>query len=157
MRVTPASRTKLRRALDRRSANLRASIAPPPRSGWTRAVRESLGLTAAQLARRLKVATVTVLEMEKREASGRVTLETLERAARAMGCRFVYGIVPEGDSTLDAMVDAQALDAARRLAQRAAQSMTLEEQGVVSDETDAQVRDLAQTLKSKMPSSMWDE
>ncbi len=134
-----------------------AAATPPPSTGWLRAVREGLGITAAQLARRLGFSTATVLQMEKRETEGKVTLEVLERAARALGCRLVYAIVPDGEESFEAMVDAQALRAARRLSLRAAQSMRLEKQEVSEDETEAQVKDLARALKDKMSTTMWDE
>jgi predicted DNA-binding mobile mystery protein A len=158
MKIGARSRNKLRRTLDRRLAPMLAvGATPPPRSGWVRAVRESLGLTAAQLAQRLRVTATAIVDLEKREPLGKVSLETLERTVRAMGCRLVYGVVPAAADSFDAMVDAQALRAATRLAKRTTHSMHLEKQDVEGDETEAQVNDLARALKDKLSSTMWDD
>jgi predicted DNA-binding mobile mystery protein A len=143
--------------LDRR---LRA-LAPladisPPRSGWFRAVRESLGMSAAQVAARLGVSPPAVIEMERREPAGRVTLETLSRAARAMGCKLVYSVIPESAQSLETLVHSHALQAATMLSQRAAQSMGLEHQAVDQEETEAQIRDLTRELMDKMSPVIWE-
>src|ERR1700674_5374238 len=84
------------RHLDARFAALRplAKSARPPR-GWLRAIRDALGMTTAQFARRLGVSQPRIIELEKSEVSGSVTLHTLQRAAEALGCRLVYTLVPE--------------------------------------------------------------
>src|SRR4051794_11942298 len=84
------------RHLDQQFATLRplAKIARPPK-GWLRAVRDALGMTTAQLARRMDVSQPRIVELEQSEISGSVTLKPLQRAAEALGCRFVYALVPE--------------------------------------------------------------
>src|SRR5271168_4978205 len=84
------------RHLDARFADLRplAAIHRPPK-GWIRAIRDALGMTTAQLARRLGVSQPRIVELEKSEVTGSVTLKTLQRAAEALGCRLVYALVPE--------------------------------------------------------------
>jgi predicted DNA-binding mobile mystery protein A len=84
------------RHLDKRFFALRplTRYARPPQ-GWLRAVRDALGMTTAQLGRRLKVFQPRIVELEKSEVSGSVTLHTLQRAAEALGCRLVYALVPD--------------------------------------------------------------
>src|SRR5271154_4280249 len=84
------------RHLDNRFTSLRplAKSARPPK-GWLRAIRNALGMTTAQFARRLGVSQPRIVELEQSEASGSVTLNTLQRAAGALGCRLVYVLVPE--------------------------------------------------------------
>jgi predicted DNA-binding mobile mystery protein A len=81
--------------LDRRFRELRplAREARPPR-GWIRAIRQALGMTTGQLAKRMGVPQPRVVEMERGEAAGKITVQTLERAAEALGCRLVYALVP---------------------------------------------------------------
>ncbi|MGZ6015062.1 MAG: mobile mystery protein A, partial [Phenylobacterium sp.] len=81
--------------LDRRFAELTpiTALARPPR-GWIRAIRDALGMTTGQLAGRIGVAQTRVSEMERSEIAGKLTLQSLERAAEAMGCRVVYALVP---------------------------------------------------------------
>jgi len=64
-----------------------------PSRGWIRAIRETLGMTTRQLAERLGVKQPTLAELEKNEASGNITVKSLERAAEALGCRLVYALV----------------------------------------------------------------
>src|SRR5476651_67154 len=82
--------------LDRRLADIgRFSeyAAKPPR-GWIRAIRDALGMTTSQLAKRMGVTQPRISELERAEASGNIGLRSLERAAEAMGCRLVYVLVP---------------------------------------------------------------
>jgi transcriptional regulator with XRE-family HTH domain len=62
---------------------------------WIRSMRIKQGLKGFQLAERLNVSAARVSVLEKDEARGAVTLKMMERAARAMGCRFEYRIVKE--------------------------------------------------------------
>jgi len=124
MKLSPSSRKKQRRMLDRRLRELRPiASTPAPRTGWLRAVRQSLGMSAAQVAARLGLSAATVVELELREPAGKVSLQTLDRTARAMGCKLVYAVVPESSTSLEDMVHAQALRAARSICKRATQSM----------------------------------
>src|SRR5712691_2747201 len=84
------------RHLDKRFAALRplAKISRPAK-GWLRAVRDALGMTTAQFGRRLGVSQPRIVELEQSEVSGTVTLNTLQRAAEALGCRLVYALVPD--------------------------------------------------------------
>lgn len=65
-----------------------------PEAGWLRAVREALGLTLADQARRLKVTPPAVRSFEQAEAGDRITLASLRRVAAAMDCELVYTLVP---------------------------------------------------------------
>src|SRR5579862_2393390 len=84
------------RHLDQRFSALRplANSQRPPK-GWIRAIRDALGMTTAQFARRLKIAQPSAVELEQSEASNSITLRTLERAAEALGCRVIYALIPE--------------------------------------------------------------
>ena len=64
-------------------------------SNWIRSMRIKQGLKGFQLAQRLEVSAARVSVLEKDEKRGAVTLKMMERAARAMGCRFEYRIVQE--------------------------------------------------------------
>ena len=93
--MRPNERASARRQLDKRLCLLNdtQSLARPPR-GWIKAVREALGMTTAQLAKRLGVSQPRAVGIEKAEARGAITLDSLERAAQALDCRLVYALVP---------------------------------------------------------------
>lgn len=139
---------KIRRALDQRLAPLsrpdaRAALARPA-GGWVRAVRESLGMSTTDLARRLRVSPAAVSKLEASERAGRVGLDTLSRAADALSCDVVYALVPRG--TLDETARRQALHLADRLLQPTRTTMALEAQSVSADADRSAVEDLAAEL-----------
>ena len=65
-----------------------------PVHGWAKAIREALGMSTAQLARRLKVKQPSVVAIEQSEEKGTIELATLRRVAEALGCQLVYALVP---------------------------------------------------------------
>ena len=143
--------------LDRRFAELRpfAVAAVRPVRGWVRAIRDGLGMTTAQLARRMGVTQPRISELEKGEASGRITIQSLERAAEAMGCRLVYAIVPV--RPLSDMLDERALVRANQQFASIEQTMRLENQAVTdAARRDEALRRLMGELRRK-PARLWDE
>jgi predicted DNA-binding mobile mystery protein A len=143
------------RHLDTRFTALRrvAGSTRPPK-GWLRAIRDALGMTTAQFARRLGVSQPRIIELEKSEVSGSVTLHTLQRAAEALGCRLVYTLVPE--RPLAETVRQQAdLVSARQLA-NVEQTMRLENQAVRGKATKELRSRLIEELLRR-PARLWDE
>src|ERR1700694_5749489 len=78
-----------------------------PVRGWIRAIREGLGMSSAQLAKRLGVKQPSVVELEHSEAKGTIQLATLRRAAEALDCTLVYALIP--NKPLEKMVRDRAL------------------------------------------------
>src|ERR1035437_9552462 len=74
----------------------------PPLRGWIKAVREALGMTTAQLARRLGVKQPSVVAIEQSEAKGTIELATLRRVAEALDCTLIFALVP--NKPLEAIV-----------------------------------------------------
>ena len=129
----------------------------PPQSGWIKAIRGSLGINTRQLASMLGTTHAAVSTLEKREALGTATLESIEKAAKAMKCKVVYALVPEiPHSNLDSIVTAEAHALASELLRKIEHSMRLEQQGGDSADTQSQIDRLAFELKSKMDSRIWD-
>jgi predicted DNA-binding mobile mystery protein A len=147
-------RTSARRQLDKRLRSLDpATLARPPR-GWVKAIREALGMTAKQLGARLGVSQVRALALEKAEASGSVTLASLERAAHALDCQLVYVLVPR--KPLEDLVEDRASELARRRLQSTRHTMALEDQSVDTGDDDDQLKRLTRELIHKAGSALWD-
>jgi predicted DNA-binding mobile mystery protein A len=126
---------QIRRRLDRRLAawqELPAASFTRPHAGWVRAIRDALGMSAADLAARLGVSQIAVTKLEASERAGRVRLDTLERAAHALDCELVYALVPR--TSLDATARAQAERVIARDFGAVANSMRLEDQGLSDDD-----------------------
>lgn len=124
-----------------------------PRRGWVKAIREALGITTRQLAERLGSNNSSITRLEHRELEGRVTIDVLERAAQAMGCHFIYAIVP--DESLEQTLSTKAHEAALRVLEPVKQSMRLEKQGVSEAVTEKQVEALAKQLKERLDPLLW--
>lgn len=118
-----------RRRLDERLAIFHpARSVHPPLKGWIRAIRDGLGMSGAQLGRRMGgISAQTVSALERSEAAGTIQLQSLEKAAHAMGCQLVYALVP--DVSLEQAVQARARQIALKALGRVAQTMKLEAQG----------------------------
>lgn len=128
--------------------------AQPPRGGWVRAVREALGMTAAQLAARVRVTRQSVRDLEHSEATGKITLESLNKLAAALGCRVVYALVPE--KPLDEMQRERARRIADSLVKPVAHSMRLEAQSVSEREEKRQRDEIVRKLLEGDPRKLWD-
>lgn len=132
------TRRKARLRLDERLAGLKPEdrFRVPPK-GWVRAVRDALGMSGVQFARRLGVRPQTVGAIEKSEASGTIQLNTLRRAAEALDCTLVYALVP--NSSLEDAVYQRARKIALRELQRVAHTMKLEAQGTGDSDSEARI------------------
>lgn len=148
-----AAQSLARRRLDERLKTFAGFGAPPP-LGWVRAIRDALGLTGAQLARRLSIRPASLSELEKNEASGRITLATLKRAAEALDCTFVYALVPK--QSLDAMVKEAATAAAQRELAASFHTMALEGQDLRAGDKRDMMDALAADIAKAGGKRLWD-
>jgi predicted DNA-binding mobile mystery protein A len=123
-----------------------------PRFGWVKAIRTALGMSERAFAKRLGVTHGSVQELERNERSGKVTLDTLRRAARALDADFVYAIVPRKPLRETIAARARAL-AAERFGP-ISRSMTMEDQGLTKEQTERRIAALAEKLEAK-PSDLW--
>jgi predicted DNA-binding mobile mystery protein A len=132
------SRQRARQRLDERLLALKPEdrFHTPPK-GWLRAIREAVGMSGVQFAKRLGIRPQSVDALEKSEATGAIQLKTLRRAAEALDCTLVYALVP--NDSLSAMVDARARKLALHDLGRVAHSMKLEAQGTSDADLEARV------------------
>ena len=137
---------------DRAAAHAETFRTPP--EGWLRTARKALGMSGAQLARRMGVTRARISNAEKDELRGAVTLQSMQTAAEAMGCRFVYAIVPPG--TMEDLIASQARKKAAALVGAAATHMALESQALPGDKITQKITSLARDIAHEMPSDFWD-
>jgi predicted DNA-binding mobile mystery protein A len=128
-----------------------ASRFAPPVRGWIRALREGLGMSSAQLAKRLEIKQPSVVALEQSEARGTIQLATLRRVAEALDCTLVYALVP--NKPVETMVRDRARVLARNRLGPIAHSMQLEDQKVGAQESEAQLDDLVRGMN---PRRLWD-
>lgn len=153
--MTPSDRAAARRQLDKRLAPLGTpDVLTRPARGWVKAIREALGMTSAQLAKRMGVSQPRVIALEQAEARNAVTIESLERAARALDCRLVYALVPR--QSLETIVEERALPLAKQRLAAARHTMALEAQSVEPADEREQLARLARQIIEKAGSELWE-
>ncbi|GLR70622.1 mobile mystery protein A [Agaribacter marinus] len=126
-----------------------------PSEGWLRTVRKALGMSGAQLGRKLEVTRGAVSINEKAELSGGITIKTMQQMAESMGCRFVYAVVPETDVE-DILMKRARLKATKQV-RNASVHMALENQLVAEGKLVAEVERLAQEMIETSPSDLWND
>lgn len=123
----------------------------PPARGWIRAIRDALGMTAAQLGARLGVRQPSIAGLERSEERGSIELATLRRVAEALDCTLVYAFIP--NQPLESTVRRRARAFLRLRRQPVEHSMLLEDQRVGETITDAHVDEV---LRDTNPRRFWD-
>jgi predicted DNA-binding mobile mystery protein A len=129
-------------------------IALPP-EGWLCTMRKALGMSAAQLARRLKKTRALISHTEKAELSGGVTLKTMQALAEGMSCRFVYAIVPE--KSVQDILEIRAKEKAQKRVLESSKHMALEKQSLTKKQITFEVERLQQEMLKDMPSDFWND
>ncbi|MEZ5891435.1 MAG: mobile mystery protein A [Xanthobacteraceae bacterium] len=126
-------------------------LAPP--KGWVRAIRDALGMTGVQFAKRLGIRPQSVEALEKSEANATIQLKTLRRAAEALDCTLVYALVP--NDSLEGAVRTRARKIAMRDLGRVAHTMKLEAQETGDTGLEARIEAyIRDTLRER---DLWDE
>ncbi len=140
-----------RRQLDLRVRQMRevpAEVFARPQAGWLRAVRDALGMSTRDLAARLGVTSMAISKLEASERASTIGLDTLTRAADALGCDVVYALVPR--VPLEEQVHRQAEEVARAELGPVATTMALEDQSLGAHETQSLVEDrIAELIDSR--------
>ena len=126
-----------------------------PKEGWIRTTRKALGMSGVQLARRMGKSKAQVSHIEGREATGNLTLKTLEQAAEALGCRFVYAIVPEGNAA--DLIGRRARDKAAQIIAKTNEHMAMEAQALSPEQLHFEAARLQQEFMRDMPASLWND
>ena len=102
---------------------------PRPSKGWLRSIRQALGISSGELARRLGTSRQFPLQLEKGEAEDRITLKSLRAAANALDCDLVYALVPRAGS-MQELIENRARAEAEDRVLGIEHSMALEDQAV---------------------------
>ncbi len=125
-----------------------------PENGWIFEIRTALEMSYVQMAKRLKVTPSAIKSFEKSEQEGKISVDTLRKAAKSMNCKLVYAIVPE--SSLEKIYNDQVIKVAGAIFQKASHSMELEKQEVDEKENKEQLKDLYDEINYTMNKKIWD-
>ena len=119
-----------------------------PEKGWVSAIRVSIKMSLRQLGERLHISPQGVKDLEKREESGAITLNSLKEVARALDMDLVYGFISRHNS-LEAMIEERAREIAEELILKTSQ------EGSDKDIKKA-IEQKTYEISSKMPAYLWD-
>jgi predicted DNA-binding mobile mystery protein A len=107
-----------------------------------------------QLAERMGVAVSRISKLESSEVSGSTTLQSLERAADAMGCELVYALVPR--RSFQEFIEQHARKAAEQRASYVDHHMALEAQNLDKATLERYIDEDVQTILREQPRWLWD-
>jgi len=123
--------------------------------GWINAIRNGLNMSLVQLARRLKITSVSAKEIEQRETNKGITLHKLMQVAEALDCRFVYGFIPK-EGSLKKTIEKRAYEVAKEIVLRTSHTMKLEDQENSEGRIKKAIKERAEKIKNEMPKYLWD-
>jgi predicted DNA-binding mobile mystery protein A len=129
-------------------------VAIPP-TGWIKAIRTAIGMSMQQLGSKLNVSKQGILDIEKREKDGSITIKSLKEIARALDMQLVYGFVPN-DGSLDALIEKRATELATKIVLRTSNTMKLEDLGNTNKRIEKAIKERTEEIKNEMPKILWD-
>jgi predicted DNA-binding mobile mystery protein A len=152
MSITSLQMQQLDRKM--RSYAILSKIAMPP-TGWIRAIRLALGMSSQQLGKKLSMTRQGVVDMEKREKDGLITIRALRETAKALDMQLVYGFVPN-DGSLENLVNRKAKELAVEIVMRTSQTMKLEDQEISKTRIEKAIQERFESIRNEMPKILWD-
>lgn len=126
-----------------------------PSSGWVKSIRTSLKMSLRQLGNRMNISPQGIGDMEKREANGTITINTLRDLARGLDMKLVYGFLPNKGS-IEEMIEQRANEIAREIVGRTHVTMTLEDQQNSKERIEKAIKQKTEEIKYEMPKYLWD-
>jgi predicted DNA-binding mobile mystery protein A len=132
-----------------------ASVPPRPRDGWIASIRQALGMSKTQLARRINVSRQSLGSLESNELKDTITLGSLRKVADALGCDLHYVLIPR--ESLEQTVAEQAFRRATNKLARINQSQALEASAIEAQSLSRAIEDLAKEIEIQRPSDLWND
>jgi predicted DNA-binding mobile mystery protein A len=128
-------------------------IIPP--IGWIKALLNGIGMSMEQLGNKLSITKQGVMDIEKREKEGAITIKSMKEIAKAMDMQFVYGFVPN-EGSLEQMIETRALEIATKIVERTSTTMKLEDQANSRKRIENAIKERATEIINKTPKILWD-
>jgi predicted DNA-binding mobile mystery protein A len=128
-------------------------IVPP--IGWIKAIRNGIGMSMEQLGKKLSITKQGVMDIEKREKEGAITIKSMQEIAKAMDMKLVYGFVPNAGS-LEQMIETRAIELATKIVERTSNTMKLEDQANSKERIEKAIKERASEIINNTPKILWD-
>ena len=123
-----------------------------PDKGWVNTIRVSIKMSLRQLGERLHISPQGVKDLEKREESGAITLNSLKEVGRALDMDLVYGFISRHNS-LEDMIEERAREIAEEVVLR---TIKLDNQKNSENDIKKAIQQKTYEISSKMPSNLRD-
>ena len=128
---------------------------PLPSEGWIKTVRKSLGLSGADLARKIGKSRSEINRIEKSELDGIITIKTIRKIAKTMNCKFVYAIIP--NTSIENILYNQAIKKAEKIVKTTSVHMAFEQQALSEQQIREEIEKIAQEILINPPSDFWKD
>ncbi|WP_026751246.1 mobile mystery protein A [Sediminibacterium sp. C3] len=126
-----------------------------PSLGWIKTIRTGIGMSMEQLGKKLSITKQAVMDIEKREKEGAITIKAMQEIANAMDMKFVYGFIPT-EGSLELMIEKKALEIATKIVLRTSTSMKLEDQANSKKRIETAIKERAAEIIKNTPKILWD-
>ena len=143
-----------REQLDKKFEVLKSFVGFLPQQGWIKTIREVLGLSTTQLGKRVGIDQSRISRLENAETTGNLKLSSLQKIAKGLNMKFVYGFVP--DDTLESIVRDQAKRIALKRLETLDNTMRLEKQGLSEEDKKKSLDDMIDKILIEQPKDFWD-
>jgi len=126
-----------------------------PKKGWVYTIRTAINMSLRKLGNRLNISAQSVKEIQDREASGSITLNSLKEVANALDMKLVYGFVPK-DKSVKNMIEKQARKKAEEIVLRTSKTMALEDQKNSDARIKNAIKNKTEEIKTNLPKYLWE-
>ncbi len=140
----------LRRSYQKKFNTLKKVVIARPPQGWLKTIREFLGMTTTQLAKKLEISQPRIIALEKNERN--IKISTMERIADVLNCDFFYAFIPR--ENIDDIIYNQAKKKAQKILEKVNKNMSLENQLANTDDL---LNDIIKELLDGNTTKIWDE
>lgn len=148
-------RKLIREQLDEKLNSIKEVVSSSmPSQGWVKSIREALGISTAQLGKKVGIDQSRISRIENAEVTGEVKLSTLMKIAKSMDMQLVYAFVPK--HSLEDMVQQQARQIASKRMKRLNNTMRLEEQELSNEQKHKALEDMVKKIMIDEPKEFWD-
>ena len=126
-----------------------------PSEGWIKTIRKALGLSTSQLGKKVGVDQSRISRLENAERTGNLKLSSLQKIAKGLHMKFIYGFVPE--DTLEEIVRNRAKRIALKRLEKLDNTMRLEKQALSDEDNKKALEDMIDKILIDDPKNFWDE
>ena len=112
-------------------------------------------MSLKQLAKRLKVTSQNINQLELREKHGTISLNKMKEVADALEMKLIYSFIPK-EGSLKKMIEKRAYEVAKEIVLRTSHSMSLEEQENLPERIEKAIKEKAEQIKNELPRYIWD-